>query len=465
MSAPTYRIRGVTAGERAVTLRLPFRFGDTLVERTGEAYVRVTLEGPGGVVTGVGAQLMVPRWFDKRPDRSNDETVEDLRDSLRHAARAGIGLSGSVAELAQALRAEVVAAMPDVPALAAGFGPALVEMALIDAACRDAGMSFPQAARADAFGLAALCPPDLAPEALRAHLERLALRWDIALRHTIGYDAPLHAGEVANPPCDGLPVALEEVIAATGARWFKIKLKGDPTADLERLRAVAAVLAPLPDYGATLDANEQYAPEPFAAFLDGLSRDAALARLRAATAFVEQPFPRETALAQPAPPGVTAIIDESDDTDDAWPRARAQGYAGVSVKSCKGVLRALLNAARAAEDLRQGRKAILTAEDLTCQPGLAWQQDTLMAATLGAAHVERNGHHFAGGFQGASEAEKRAFLDAHPDLYAPGRDGPRLRIEAGRVRFASLDAPGFGSNPEPDFAAMHPLTEQGDTGP
>ncbi len=457
MSARTYRIRGVHVAERPIVLRLPFRFGDTLVERTAEAYVRVALDGPDGLCHGVSAQLMVPRWFDKRPDRSNEQTVEDLRDTLRTAARAAVGLTGTVAELAQALRAAVIADLPALPRLAAGFGPAVLEMALIDAACRDARLPFTEAARHDAFGLIPLCPPDLDPQALAARLAALALPPRIALRHTVGYDAPLTVSEVAHRP-DDQPVALDEVIAATGIRWFKLKLKGCPEADAARLEAIAAVLAPLPAYGATLDANEQYTPDRLAAFLARFRDTPALARLRAGTLFVEQPFPRETALDTPAPEGLPAVIDESDDTDDAWPRARARGYAGVSVKSCKGVLRALLNAARVAAD----PGAILTAEDLTCQPGLCWQQDTAMAASVGAAHVERNGHHFAGGMQGAPDAEKSAFLKAHPDLYAPG---PRLRIAGGHVALASLDRPGFASDPGPDFATMRPLTSQGDTAP
>jgi hypothetical protein len=239
------------------------------------------------------------------------------------------------------------------------------------------------------------------------------------------------------------------VIAATGARWFKIKLKGDPGADLARLRAGAAILEPLPEFGATVDANEQYSAATFADFAARFAADPALGRLRAGLAFVEQPFPRETALEQRPPEGLPVVIDESDDADDVWPRARALGYAGTSVKSCKSVLRALLNAARVAE-----AGGFLTAEDLTCQPGLAWQQDTLMAATVGATHIERNGHHFGGAMQGASVAERAAFAAAHPDLWQT--DGT-LIVSRCTLSFASLDAPGFASDPAPDLDAMIPL--------
>jgi len=124
------------------------------------------------------------------------------------------------------------------------------------------------------------------------------------------------------------------------------------------------------------------------------------------------------------------------------------------------VLRALVNAARVRLAQADGTPAMLSGEDLTCQPGLCWQQDTLMAATLGVAHVERNGHHFAGGMQGAGETERRAFVRAHPDIYRM-RDGrPMLAIEAGRVRTGSLDAPGFATCVHPDMNDTHPLIEE-----
>ena len=42
------------------------------------------------------------------------------------------------------------------------------------------------------------------------------------------------------------------------------------------------------------------------------------------------------------------LIDESDETLDAFPRARALGYTGVSSKLCKGLYKSLLNRARCA---------------------------------------------------------------------------------------------------------------------
>ena len=79
------------------------------------------------------------------------------------------------------------------------------------------------------------------------------------------------------------------------------------------------------------------------------------------------------------------------------------------------------------------------------------------AATVGATHAERNGHHFAGLMQGAGPAEQAAYLAAHPALYTRGPAGPRLRITAGMVDLGSLDAPGFASTPGPDFSGLDPV--------
>ena len=75
----------------------------------------------------------------------------------------------------------------------------------------------------------------------------------------------------------------------------------------------------------------------------------------------------------------------------------------------------------------------LSGEDLTTQAGLAVQQDLALVALLGLADVERNGHHFIDGFAGRPDAEARAYLEAHPDLYEASNGKPRLRIRDGRL--------------------------------
>lgn len=454
IAPPNVRILDVAITERPARLRLPFRFGDTLVRETFEAFVRVTIEIGGKPHIGFAAQLMVPRWFDKRPSLDNAATIAELRQAVIHAARLALesgSIHGSVATVSADLRGAVIEAMPEgTPRLAAGFGPALIEMAAIDATCRAHGLRFHEAARDDLFGIVERCPSDLSPAALRHHLGTIKPRWSIALRHTIGYDAPLTTDEILNNPDDDLPVALSDVIKATGISAFKIKLSGKPDKDIARLVDVAAVLDRTGPYRATLDANEQYDVGVFGDFLKEFKTQPNLARLRDTILFVEQPFAREQALSEELRAdafGIPLVIDESDDHDDAYVTAAENGWAGVSIKSCKGVLRALINYARVQVNSAEGRPAILTGEDLTCQPGLCWQQDTLMAAACGINHIERNGHHHAGGMRGASETERAAFLQAHPTLYRNTAAGPTLRIQNGNVDLTSLNRPGFGSIP------------------
>lgn len=436
------RLRIVDAAwwERPVRMRLPFQFGSTEVRETAEAFAHVTIEVDGIRQTGQSAQLMVPRWFDKRAHLSNADTIEDLRHTIRLAVDLAPGRDGTAMSIGRELRADVAMSRPDTPALAAGFGPALVEMALIDALCRARGVPFWKAAQIDLFGLAEGAPPDLSGDAITHSLSQIGPPVRIALRHTIGFNAPLRFEHVtADAPQDGQPVALEEVITRTGIHGFKIKLKGDADADLGRLRDIARIVEGVHGLTATLDANEQYAHDSFSAFLRAFRGDPACARLYGATRFVEQPYPREIALSERVTADLPLVVDESDSAEDVFPRAVALGWSGTSIKSCKGVLRALLNRARA-----DAFGAILSGEDLTCQPGLGWQQDTAMMAACGVQDVERNGHHFAGGMQGASEKERQRFLDAHPDIYASEEGRIGLRILRGQVEIASLDGSGFG---------------------
>ncbi|MAM10397.1 MAG: mandelate racemase [Rhizobiaceae bacterium] len=450
MSAAQVSLKAIAFRTRPVRFRLPFHFGNTVVTETDQGFVSVTVEVDGRIAEGHAAQLMVPRWFDKRASRTNDDTVADLKRALALACRSAEDIaSESIAAATTRMRRDVEAAMPEgTPRLAAHFGPALVEMALIDAVCFARGLNFPQATKADLFGVSTFVAPDISPAAITEALAGISPLPAISPRQTVGFDAPIFESE-ADPERadDGLPVSLEAIIRATGIRAFKIKLKGDPEADIDRLAHIATLVEQTDNYRVTLDANEQYLPDPFSVFLERLQGDERLSRLRASIAFIEQPFARETALTLEITPALSAfplIIDESDDHDDAFATAIAHGWSGTSIKSCKGVLRALLNYARMVDGRARGKRLFISAEDLTCQPGLCWQQDTLVAATLGCRDVERNGHHFGGGLQGYDDLEKARLVAAHPDLYRRHGDRIELLIEDGTIAIGSLFRPGFG---------------------
>lgn len=463
--APRLTVEEITFFERPARFRMPFRFGVVTLTAAPQLFVeaRVRLAG-GREGRGMAADLMVPKWFDKSPDLSNEDNFDQLRRAARIAA--DLYAEGRTPDTAFGLhvaRAEAHAAAcreEGLPGLVASFGTAVVDRAILDAVLRLEGASLFAGANANLFGLTAALTPDLAGFDLDAFLRGLAPAPQIALRHTVGLADPLTEADLAPGARldDGLPETLEEVVARYGVDHFKLKVSGDLDADLARLRAIARVLDRLPEYRATLDGNEQFADaRGILELWLALASDPALARLRAAILFVEQPIARAAALAEDVSALADHIpveIDESDDSLDAFPRALALGYAGVSSKSCKGLYRSLLNRARCARlDAETGGGHFMSAEDLTTQAGLAVQQDLALATLIGCSHVERNGHHYVRGMAAAPEAEQTAFLEAHPDLYHRPGDTALLRVERGRLSLSSLDCPGLGSAVLPAPAA------------
>ena len=64
-------VRAVELRVRPVQLRLPFRFGVSTLTACPQLFVRVEVDVPGHCSGhGVAAEMMVPKWFDKRADRS-----------------------------------------------------------------------------------------------------------------------------------------------------------------------------------------------------------------------------------------------------------------------------------------------------------------------------------------------------------------------------------------------------------
>ncbi|MBB2841587.1 UNVERIFIED_ORG: hypothetical protein GGE64_005371 [Rhizobium etli] len=463
MTAPRVRIVEIDAFERDIRLRLPFRFGAATLEKAPQAFLRVRVEDEEGkTAIGAAAEMMVPKWFDKNPALTPAQNVDQLRGSIRTAAAASLEASAPATLFAAARLNEMETArrLPGNP-LAAGFGPSLIARAALDAYCRLAGISFFDAVRCNLVGIGGpMLPGDMDADAVSAVLAGFRPAGSISARHTIGLLDPITESEIVDPVDDDLPQSLEAVIARYGNRWFKIKLSGAVDADIDRIERIASVLDHLPDYRVTVDGNEQFgAAEQLLALLARIETVPRLARLRAAIAFVEQPFSR--AITMETPLGNLAaelpfLIDESDDGDGAFARARTLGYTGVSSKTCKGIYRSLLKAIRIKTAGVPG--LFLSGEDLTCQAGLAVQQDLALVSLLGLSHVERNGHHYVAGMQGAPQAEKVHFAAAHSDLYEQGREGPLLSIRDGRIAIASLGAVGYASGALPDFGSMRPLS-------
>ena len=466
--AATIRVREVELYERVVRLRMPFRFGVVTLTEASEAYARVRVTtGDGREAWGAAAEMLAPKWFDKNPALSNEDNAAQLRTSLAIARDLYTGdrtPATAFGLFARHYREQIDACgKRDLNPLIAGYGPALLDRAVLDALCRIHAVSFFDAVRANLPGLA---PADLAPDLrgfdMGAFLAGLAPASVIDVRHTVGLVDPITSADQSPSTRvgDGLPETLDEVASTHRPRYYKLKVGGDVEGDLARLTAIAGVLDRGPAYAVTLDGNEQYQDvQGFAALWDAMGRATALTRLVDATLFIEQPITRQRALAGDVSGLSTrraVIIDESDAELDAFPRARACGYLGVSSKSCKGLYKSLINRARcAAWNAAEGTpRYFMSAEDLTTQAGLAVQQDLALAAVLGLTHVERNGHHYVDGMASRPPAEQRAFLSAHPDLYETRGDVVGLRIHDGCLRIATLDCDGFAVAASPDWTAM-----------
>ncbi len=446
MPAPRLRIRAIELYERPVRFVKPFRFGAVTVEAAPQAFVRalVAVEGRGEA-WGATAEMMMPKWFDKRPDRSPADTVDGLRRTLVEARDAY--LSDSRLDTAFGHHAAFTPTME--PKLAAAFGPAQIDKAVLDGLLQVLGLTAFQGLGNNVAGLDTRLTPDLGGFDLDGFLNGLTPLPEVELRHTVGLL--------------DRPEGLRALLVRSPLRWFKIKLGGQVSADIERLCELAAVLEEaVPGHRATLDGNEQYRDAAHVAeLLDWIDAAPALARFRKALAYLEQPITREAALARPlgaVADRIPVIIDESDDGYDAFPRARAMGYRGVSSKSCKGLYKAMLNRARCTA---WGTPHFISAEDLTCQAGLSVQQDTALVAFLGIPHAERNGHQYGEGF--GSPDEGAAFLAAHPGFYDRDADGTvRLATGTGRLPTAPLSGPGFAHaadfGADPDWSSLSPLS-------
>jgi hypothetical protein len=453
--APRIAIRDIAFFERPVTFARPFRFGAITISATPQAFVLVEIEVEGeGRAVGASAEFLVPKWFDKRPQLSPAQTVEALRHSLLIARE--LYLSNKGFDTAFGLHAACIARQvkhcgkEGIPPLAAAYGPAEIDKAILDALLRATSTNFFDGMARNIAGIDARLSRDLTDGDIEKFLGSRRRLERVAIRHTVGLDDKVE-GE------GGVADARENA----GARYFKLKLNGDPVHDAGRLIRIGKELSRLPhDYKVTLDANEQYADlDALAALVDHLDRDSALKPIAAKLLYIEQPMPRD--ITRKSPLGGLAnrdfIIDEADDSYDAFPAARALGYRGISSKSCKGVYKSIINATRAAKWSAEGATHFITGEDLTCQAGLAVQQDLALGALLGITHAERNGHHYVDGFGETPSAEAERFLTLHPDLYGKRGGKVRLAIHDGDLLTGSLAVPGFASAVHPDWATIAPL--------
>ena len=179
-SEVAFSVAGIELFERPVRLRLPFRFGAATVNEAPQAFVRARICFPDGrEQVGWAAEMMIPKWFDKSPQRSNDRNLDDLRRSLALAVgaytsdRAVRTAFGHAALLYDALQFE--GRRHEVNSLVCSFGSALVDRAILDAACRALGIDFAAAIRANVPRIHAA----LAPDHAISHSTLFSMRWSL----------------------------------------------------------------------------------------------------------------------------------------------------------------------------------------------------------------------------------------------------------------------------------------------
>jgi hypothetical protein len=459
-------------------LRMPFRFGITTLTVVPHLLLRAEVEIDGARAEGIAADFLANKWFTKDPATTFEQDIGQMLKIIEMAceiARAG-GKRHSVFDLWEHmyLAHGGWAGGWNYPPLLAGFGPSLVERAVIDAFCRSRGITFSQALRGNRLDirlgriheeLSGAQPADLLPpQPLRA----------ITVRHTVGLTDPLTDSEItdADRVCDGLPQSLEACICAYGLTHFKIKLWGDVARDQDRVRRVADVIERLcgSNYAFTLDGNENFkAVDPFREFWSGLTADARLSDFLGHLVFIEQPLHRDVALDDGAAQQLLGwhdrppiIIDESDATTVTARQAIAQGYAGTSHKNCKGVIKGVANACLLEHRRRSdaSRQYILSAEDLTNIGPVALMEDLSVVASLGIRHAERNGQHYFKGLSMFPDDIQNAALAAHPDLYRRHAEGfVTTRIENGTVEVGSIVDRAFGVGASFDPSRFSPAAD------
>jgi hypothetical protein len=456
-------VRVVQTSLHQITLRtrLPFRYGITTLTECPHLLCRVTLDVNGKSFAGVSADNLPPKWFTKDPNQTFADEVEQMLAVIRAACGFAkqAGAAATVFELWKRVDDEQLrwGREQKLPPLLSGFGTSLVERAMLEAYCRATGTTFAAALRDGRLGVRlGAIHPELDAVEPKELLPPAPLR-SIVARHTVGLLDPLTDAEVApaDRVNDGLPQSLEACIRAYGLTHFKLKLSGDPAADVARLHEIGELLARLVprDCAVTLDGNENFRDlGKLRELSERVCADAIVQPLFSRRLlFLEQPLPRDVALSDPTAGAIREwsanlpiIIDESGATAQDVRRALDAGYVGTSHKNCKGVFKGIANGCLFAHRRRQsGGQFILSGEDLTNIGPVALQQDLAVMATLGITHVERNAHHyFAGLTMWPANVQEKA-LHAHPDLYGRSPRGfPAVRIDRGAMRIGSVvDAP------------------------
>jgi len=444
-------------------------------KRRPRGFLAVRLEladDKGNRSCGVSGDRPSFGWLDKRPDYPPEQKLQRLLTLVDSARNVYLKHSRFESPFQQSLSnaAEVskIGRDADHEDLSCSFASALFERAMIDAVCRIQKLSIFEAVRQNKLGFT----PHTAFRELRnfrlEHFLPLRPLTTFNIRHTVGLADPLTKSDLPESKRlnDGEPETLEEYVARDGLRYLKVKISGEPEADLARLGKIWDVVSRTNQPVITLDGNESYQDiDAFARFVADFEEKQL--GLFQHTAFIEQPLTRALTHDPATAKTVAAIsekkplvIDEADGTLNSFHDAFRIGYSGTSHKNCKGFFKSLLNFCLTRHfEINHGRVAFQTGEDLSNMPLVPLHQDFAALGVLGIDHCERNGHHYSFGLEHLSDTERQLTKRLHSDLYVERHGGLFLNIRNGQVRCDSLQKPGFGITFDPDFKNLTPLKD------
>jgi len=453
--------------------RMVFAIGKVKAKRRPRAVWlcrMVVSDEKGNSAWGVSGDRPSFGWLDKREKYSSEQKYDRLKHLVEVARKVYLSCSKfkTPFELWYNSHGQIqkLGRTQDHESLSSSYVSALFERAILDAVCRLHNKSIFEMVRSDALGIdAARLHPELKDISIGKTLPRRPLR-EIYIRHTVGAKDPIHAADLpkASRLNDGEPETLEEYIRRDGLRYFKVKIIGDPEADLARLERVWSAVVHAEQPVVTLDGNESaHNLDIFARFVESFEKQ--IPGLFQHTAFIEQPLTRALTYDSTTVKAIAAIskkkpliIDEADGNTTSFANAFKIGYSGTSHKNCKGFIKSVMNHALC-DVLRElkGQDAFLSAEDLSLMPLVSLHQGFAAVALLNIAHAERNGHHYSFGQRHLTPREQQLARHHHPDLYTRRKADLFLNIQAGKVRCDSIQCPGFGVKFEPEWKKLTPL--------
>lgn len=441
------RIRSVTLYFLPVTMRVPLKFGNQVLDSVTCARAKVTVEAEdGSTAEGWGETPLSVGWvwpaafdYENRHDALKNFSIAIAKDlenfeSSGHAIEIGHDyIENRLHDLQDRFNSDR-AEGTELPHLAA-----LVCFSLFDIAVHDAygklnncpvyetynedymshDLSTYLKPAADHVSFEGLFPSDFLSEKPEPKLP---------VWHLVGGLDPLSEDELTgDEPDDGYPVLLRDWIREDGLDCLKIKLRGnDSDWDYDRLLKIGEICREENVTWLTTDFNCTVTdPSYVNDILDRLKNEDPVTYQK--ILYVEQPFPYDLEANRINVSSVSArkplFMDESAHDWSFVRLGRELGWTGVALKTCKTQTGALLSLCWA-----KAHGMTLMVQDLT-NPMLAQVPHFLLAAHAGTIMgVESNGMQF---YPEASAPDR----EVHPLLY---------KRQEGILDGSTLSGPGFG---------------------